>query len=79
IPAPGPSEVPLDTPTSDPRIPYEPQQPSPAPAPGRKYRTSGGGTTTASRAVAELQAELAELAAAEPGARVEITWRVVGG
>ncbi|MFD9082006.1 BREX-2 system ATPase PglY [Streptomyces erythrochromogenes] len=73
----GPADVPLDTKTSDPRIPYEGSQPAPS-APAGKRRTSGARTTTASRAVAELQAELAELAAAEPGVTVEITWRVVG-
>ncbi|MFI5866918.1 phage resistance protein [Streptomyces sp. NPDC051546] len=73
-PAPRPSDVSLDTPTRDPRIPHDP---SPQPAPAQKHRTSGARTTTASRAVAELQAELAELAAAEPGATIEITWRVV--
>ncbi|MFI8276011.1 DUF6079 family protein [Streptomyces sp. NPDC085929] len=76
-PAPGPSDVSLNTATSDPRIPFDPQQKSSAP--GQKHRTSGARTTTASRAVADLQAELAELAASEPGATVEIVWRVVGG
>ncbi|MGW5396851.1 BREX-2 system ATPase PglY [Streptomyces sp. NPDC003952] len=74
-PAPRPSDISLDTPTRDPRIPHDP---SPQPAPAQKHRTSGARTTTASRAVAELQAELAELAAAEPGATIEISWRVVG-
>ncbi|WP_330333133.1 phage resistance protein [Streptomyces sp. NBC_00536] len=76
-PAPGPSDVPLDTPTRDPRVPHDRPQPV-SPTPAQKQRTSGARTTTASRAVAELQAELAELAAAEPGATIEITWRVVG-
>jgi hypothetical protein len=40
-------------------------------------RRSGGGRTTAARAAAELQAELAELATREPGVTIEITWRVV--
>ncbi|GGL87829.1 hypothetical protein GCM10010129_34570 [Streptomyces fumigatiscleroticus] len=43
----------------------------------RPVRTSGGGRTTAARAAAELQAELAELVNRDPGATIEITWRVV--
>jgi hypothetical protein len=38
-----------------------------------KIRRSGGGRTTAARAAAEL----AELATLDPGATIEITWRVV--
>jgi len=58
------------------------QPPVPSTHPGtdngrRAGRRSGGGLTTASRALAELKAELAELAAAEPDAEIEITWRVV--
>ncbi|MFJ4644101.1 phage resistance protein [Streptomyces bobili] len=74
-PAPGPSDVPLDTPTSHPPVPT--QTPSPGPSTPGRMKRSGGGQTTAARAVAELQAEIAELAAREPGAAVEITWRVV--
>ncbi|WP_327185513.1 BREX-2 system ATPase PglY [Streptomyces sp. NBC_01334] len=76
-PAPGPSDVPLDTPTSHPSVPE--QTPSPGPSTPGRVKRSGGGRTTASRAVAELHAEIAELAAREPGAAVEITWRVVEG
>jgi hypothetical protein len=48
------------------------------PSPGaRTVRRSGGGRTAASRVLAELRAELAELAAAEPDATIEISWRVV--
>jgi hypothetical protein len=43
----------------------------------RAGRRSGGGRTTASRALAELRAELDELAAAEPDVEIEISWRVV--
>jgi hypothetical protein len=55
-----------------------------APVPGRgagtaAVRRSGGGRSTAAHAAAELNAELAELAALEPGAIVEIAWRVVEG
>lgn len=42
-------------------------------------KRSGGGRTTASKAVAELQAEIAELAAREPGTEVAFTWQVVEG
>jgi hypothetical protein len=52
--------------------------PSTHPVTGRRAgRRSGEGRTTASRALAELRAELAELAAAEPDATVEFSWRVV--
>ncbi|MET8974388.1 phage resistance protein [Streptomyces sp. NPDC004539] len=42
-----------------------------------KARREGGGRTKASQALAELRAELAELAASEPDATIEFTWRVV--
>ncbi|MFJ8648302.1 phage resistance protein [Streptomyces sp. NPDC093546] len=76
-PAPRPSDVPLDTPSSHPPVPEHSPGTGPS-TPGRVKR-SGGGRTTAARAVAELQAEIAELAAREPGATVEITWQVVEG
>ncbi|MFB7393556.1 phage resistance protein [Streptomyces sp. NPDC056191] len=66
-----PNEVDLSTETSRPPVPTS------HPTPGRAKRRSGGGRTTASQAVAELHAELAELMAAEPDATVEISWRVV--
>lgn len=72
-------DVPLNTQTSHPPVP-ETTPPATAPtAPGGagRGRRAGGGRTTAARAAAELQAELAELAASEPGVTVEITWRVV--
>ncbi|MFF3871950.1 phage resistance protein [Streptomyces sp. NPDC001978] len=75
-PAPTAQDIRLDTPSSHPPVPDIPQQTRPAQASGT-VRRSGGGRTTAARAVAELQAELAELAAREPGATIEITWRVV--
>ncbi|MEU4615305.1 BREX-2 system ATPase PglY [Streptomyces umbrinus] len=77
VPAPGPNDVPLDRPTSHPQVPE--QTPSPGPSTPGRVRRSGGGRTTASRAVAELQAEIAELAAREPGTEIEITWQVVEG
>ncbi|WP_329248535.1 DUF6079 family protein [Streptomyces sp. NBC_01478] len=76
-PAPGPSDVPLDTPSSHPSVPEQP--PSPVPSPSGRVKRSGGGRTTASKAVAELQAEIAELAAREPGTEVAFTWQVVEG
>jgi hypothetical protein len=75
-PAPTAQDVPLDTPSSHPPVPDIPQPTRPAQGSGT-VRRSGGGRTTAARAVVELQAELAELAAREPGATIEITWRVV--
>ncbi|NEB38308.1 phage resistance protein [Streptomyces sp. SID14515] len=72
---PGADQVPLNTGTSHPPVPTD-RIAEPAPG-GSRSRRSGGGRTTAARAVAELQAEIADLAAREPGAAVEITWRVV--
>lgn len=43
----------------------------------RAVARSGGGRTTAARAVAELQAEIAALAAEHPNAPVEVIWKVV--
>ncbi|MFE0354378.1 phage resistance protein [Streptomyces nigra] len=76
-PAPRPSDVPLDTPSSHPPVPE--QSPGTRPSTPGRVKRSGGGRTTAARAVAELQAEIAELAAREPGATVEIAWQVVEG
>ncbi|THA24046.1 phage resistance protein [Streptomyces sp. RKND-216] len=77
-PAPRSGDVPLDTPTSQPPVPEQQTAGTGAPAKGR-VKHSGGGLTTAGRAVAELQAEIADLVAQQPGATVEITWRVVEG
>ncbi|MEV0255372.1 phage resistance protein [Streptomyces sp. NPDC050732] len=74
---PSPGDVRLDTRTSHPPIPTQ-RSGTGTSAPERVKR-SGGGRTTASRAVAELQAEIAELAAREPGIEVEITWKAVEG
>jgi hypothetical protein len=78
-PQPTAGDLSLDTPTSDPRIPYTPQEtPTPASSAGSgTARTSGGRRTTAARAAADLQAELAELATRHPEATIEITWKVV--
>ncbi|MBT1091684.1 phage resistance protein [Streptomyces sp. Tu102] len=68
----------LNTPTSDPRIPYAPQEtPTPASSGSGSTRTAGGRRTTVARAAADLQAELSELAARHPDATIEITWKVV--
>ncbi|WP_436786726.1 BREX-2 system ATPase PglY [Yinghuangia sp. YIM S10712] len=82
VPAPGdavdrgtpatPDDVKLTGETANPPV----RSTHPVP-PQRAKQRSGGSRTNASRVVAELQAELAELAAAEPDATVEITWRVV--
>ncbi|MFJ6769404.1 phage resistance protein [Kitasatospora sp. NPDC091257] len=69
-PAPGADDTDLNTRTSDPRVPTEPTA-------RRPVRRSGGGRTTAARAIAELRADLEELAAREPNATVEISWKVV--
>jgi hypothetical protein len=79
-PAPSPADVDLTTASSVPPVSTFPT----APVPGRgagtaAVRRSGGGRSTAAHAAAELNAELAELAALEPGAIVEIAWRVVEG
>ncbi|MFE4331972.1 phage resistance protein [Streptomyces sp. NPDC056831] len=70
-PADTPNNVDLNTETSRPPVPTT------HPATGRAPKRSGGGRTTAARAIAELQAELAGLSAAEPDATIEISWRVV--
>ncbi|MCH5676191.1 BREX-2 system ATPase PglY [Streptomyces gilvus] len=77
-PQPTADDLSLNTPTSDPRIPYTPQQtPTPGSSGSGAARTSGGRRTTAARAAADLQAELSELAARHPDATIEITWKVV--
>ncbi|NEB32305.1 phage resistance protein [Streptomyces sp. SID14446] len=83
-PAPGPLTSPgaidLTTASSHPPVPTT-QPPLPTPTgrtgTGRAARRSGSGRTKVSQALAELRAELAELAAAEPDATIEISWRVV--
>lgn len=79
-PAPGPGDVDLTTQSSVPPVTGTPAaSPSGAGTSGSTnvVRRSGGGRTTVARAVAELHAELAELAATEPGATVEVIWRVI--
>ncbi|MEU2891690.1 BREX-2 system ATPase PglY [Streptomyces albidoflavus] len=73
--APSAGTVPLDGGSAHPQV-----LPTPPPAPrdpARPVARSGGGRTTAARAAAELQAEIAALAAAHPDAAVEVTWKVV--
>ncbi|MER5224956.1 BREX-2 system ATPase PglY [Streptomyces flaveus] len=74
-PPPTANDVSLGTKTSDPRIPFDPQPTTPTGS--GTGRRSGGRRTTVAKAVSELQAELDELATREPGATIEITWRVV--
>ncbi|MCX5184246.1 phage resistance protein [Streptomyces sp. NBC_00268] len=81
-PAPGPLTSPgtvdLTTASSHPPVPTtQPPLPTAGAGSSRATRRSGGGRTKASRALAELHAELAELMAAEPDATIEISWRVV--
>ncbi|MEU2592580.1 hypothetical protein ABZ630_17500, partial [Streptomyces albidoflavus] len=74
-PAPSAGTVPLVGGSAHPQV-----LPTPPPAPrdpARPVARSGGGRTTAARAAAELQAEIAALAAAHPDATVEVTWKVV--
>lgn len=77
-PQPTADDLSLNTPTSDPRIPYAPQEtPTPASSGSGSARKAGGRRTTVARAAADLQAELSELAARHPDATIEITWKVV--
>ncbi|MFG2868861.1 phage resistance protein [Streptomyces zaomyceticus] len=57
-------------------LPEPVAQPGPR-TPSRPVVRSGGGRTTAARAAAELQAEIAALAAENPNATVEVVWKVV--
>jgi hypothetical protein len=69
---PGPGDVPLDTSTSHPPVHGHTGQ-----AGASRALRSGGARTTAARAVAQLQAEMAQLTEEKPDATVEVTWRVV--
>jgi hypothetical protein len=66
----------LNTPTSDPRVPFTPQPAAPT-GTGAARRSAGSRTTTAGQAAKALESELAELAKSNPGATIEISWRVV--
>ncbi|MCF6522717.1 DUF6079 family protein [Streptomyces sp. JJ36] len=74
-PAPRSGDVSLDTASSHPPVPE--QRSAGAGSGTGPVRRHGGGRTIAARAAAELQAEIAALAEREPGATVEISWRVV--
>ncbi|MFJ6755811.1 phage resistance protein [Streptomyces sp. NPDC091273] len=75
--APSSDDVDLKGGSAHPQVLPEPtQQPEPR-TPSRSVARSGGGRTTAARAAAELQAEIAALAAEHPNATVEVVWKVV--
>ncbi|MFJ3591927.1 phage resistance protein [Streptomyces sp. NPDC090231] len=72
---PSSGSVPLDEGSAHPPVPDVPR---PAPRdPRLPVARSGGGRTTAARAAAELQAEIAALAATHPDAVVRFEWKVV--
>ncbi|MFI1060546.1 phage resistance protein [Streptomyces spororaveus] len=74
---PSSDDVDLNGGSAHPQVLPEPtQQPEPR-TPSRSVARSGGGRTTAARAAAELQAEIAALAAEHPNATVEVVWKVV--
>lgn len=74
---PSSDDVDLNGGSAHPQVLPEPtQQPGPR-TPSRSVARSGGGRTTAARAAAELQAEIAALAAVHPNATVEVVWKVV--
>ncbi|MCX4501041.1 BREX-2 system ATPase PglY [Streptomyces anulatus] len=76
-PSPSSDDVDLIGGSAHPQVLPEPvAQPGPR-TPSRPVVRSGGGRTTASRAAAELQAEIAALAAENPNATVEVVWKVV--
>ncbi|MET8046555.1 hypothetical protein ABZU75_03070 [Streptosporangium sp. NPDC005286] len=76
LPVRGAGDVSLNTPTSDPRLPEREEGGQGVGTGSNGVRRSGRRRTTAARAVEDLQAELAELAASEPGVTIEITWQV---
>ncbi|MFD7107075.1 BREX-2 system ATPase PglY [Streptomyces celluloflavus] len=76
-PSPSSDDVDLIGGSAHPQVLPEPVvQPGPR-TPSRSVVRSGGGRTTAARAAAELQAEIAALAAENPNATVEVVWKVV--
>lgn len=72
-----PNDVDLSSGSNHPPVPSTHTTSGDRAASGGSARRSGGGRTKASRALAQLHAELAELAASEPDATIEISWRVV--
>lgn len=76
-PPPSSDNVDLNGGSAHPQVLPEPvEQPGPR-TPSRSVARSGGGRTTAARAAAELQAEIAALAAEHPNVTVEVVWKVV--
>jgi hypothetical protein len=76
-PMPSSDSVDLNSGSAHPQVLPEPvTQPGPRTT-SRSVARSGGGRTTAARAAAELQAEIAALAAENPNAAVEVVWKVV--
>ncbi|MFG2836505.1 phage resistance protein [Streptomyces zaomyceticus] len=76
-PSPSSDDVDLIGGSAHPQVLPEPvAQPGPR-TPSQSVVRSGGGRTTAARAAAELQAEIAALAAENPNATVEVVWKVV--
>ncbi|WP_406384019.1 phage resistance protein [Streptomyces sp. NBC_00117] len=71
-----PDDLSLNTPTSDPRIPFT-QEHTATQGTGEAGQSEGRRTTTARQAVKALESELTELAKSNPEATIEITWRVV--
>lgn len=69
-------DVDLDTPTSDPRLPENKQGGQGAGTGSGGSRRFGRKRTTAAKAVADLQTELADLVAREPNVTIEITWQI---
>lgn len=71
---PRPDDIDLGTPTSTPPVPHTTTTTGPSAA---KPRRSGRYTARAGAASATFAAELAALAASEPGVTIEVSWRVV--
>ncbi|MGW0192070.1 BREX-2 system ATPase PglY [Nonomuraea sp. NPDC003201] len=70
-------DVDLDTPSSHPGVPDNSgSDTTPIPTAG-VARLRGTKRTTAAKAATDMQSELAELAKTNPGATIEISWRVV--
>ncbi|MFI8182466.1 phage resistance protein [Actinacidiphila glaucinigra] len=75
-PPPVAGDISLSTDTSHPPVSEIPQ-PTGGATPSGPVRRSGARKAPVTQAAAALQAELADLLSREPGATIEITWRVV--
>ncbi|MFG2305459.1 hypothetical protein [Actinacidiphila glaucinigra] len=78
-PAPTPpaaGDISLSTDTSHPPVSENPQ-PTGGATPSGPVKRSGARKAPVTQAAAVLQAELADLLSREPGATIEMTWRVV--